>query len=110
MHIQYVDEKCQFPDCASNLQLLAVLKLNDRDLNLSKDNFLKIVERISVVRHPNIVDLVGYSDDFGQRLLVYNYFNCTTLYEVLHSNDSLKKKLSWNARIKIAIGAAEALE
>ncbi|XP_042474360.1 protein STRUBBELIG-RECEPTOR FAMILY 3-like isoform X1 [Zingiber officinale] len=91
-------------------KMLAVLKLENRDSNPSEDNFLKIVERISRVQHPNIVNLVGYSDGYGQRLLVYNYFNCTTLYEMLHSNDSIKKKLSWNARIKIAIGAAKALE
>lgn len=86
------------------------MKLDDRNLNLPEDDFLKLVKSISEIKHPNVVELVGYSVDYGQRLLVYNYFSYRTLSDVLHSNDDLKKSLSWNDRIQIALGTAKALE
>ncbi|WOL16028.1 protein STRUBBELIG-RECEPTOR FAMILY 3-like [Canna indica] len=91
-------------------KLLAVLKLDSRNSNLLEDQFLKLLNIISGIQHQNIVELVGYSVDFGQRLLVYNFFSYTTLYDVLHNDDDLKKKLSWNVRMQIALGAAKALE
>ncbi|RWW78283.1 hypothetical protein BHE74_00013508 [Ensete ventricosum] len=47
--------------------------------------------------------------DFGQRLLIYNYFSNTSLYDILHNDCDLKTQLSWNARIQIALEAAKAL-
>nr|XP_009385297.1 PREDICTED: protein STRUBBELIG-RECEPTOR FAMILY 3-like [Musa acuminata subsp. malaccensis] len=92
-------------------KLLEVVKLDNKNSDLPGDEFLKLVKIISEIQHPNIVELVGYCMDFGQRLLVYKYFSSKTLFDVLHSDDvGVKKKLSWNARIQIALEAAKALE
>ncbi|CAL9096120.1 unnamed protein product [Musa textilis] len=90
-------------------KLFAVLKLDNKNSNLPVDEFLKLVKRISEIRHPNIVELVGYCMDFDQRLLIYNYFSNTSLYDILRNDCDLKRKLSWNARIQIALEAAKAL-
>lgn len=91
-------------------QLLAVLKLDNANSNMPVDDFLELVLAISELRHPNITELVGYCAEFGQRLLVYNYFSKRTLHDVLHGGDDLKRKLSWDARIKIALQSAKVLE
>ncbi|CAL9179398.1 unnamed protein product [Musa hybrid cultivar] len=90
-------------------KLFAVLKLDNKNSNLPVDEFLKLIKSISEIRHPNIVELVGYCMDFGQQLLIYNYFSNTSLYDILHNDCDLKRKLPWNARIQIALEAAKAL-
>ena len=87
------------------------MKLDNKNSDLPGDEFLKLVKIILEIQHPNIVELVGYCMDFGQRLLVYKYFSRKTLFDVLHSDDvGVKEKLSWNARIQIALEAAKALD
>lgn len=92
-------------------QLLAVKKLDNTSLMLQTDeSFLKLVSIISKLQHANVVKLVGYCAEHRQCLLVYEYCSNGTLNDVLHSGHELNKKLSWNARIRIALGAARALE
>ncbi|KAK7256843.1 hypothetical protein RIF29_30375 [Crotalaria pallida] len=43
-------------------------------------------------------------------LKVYEYCSNGTLYDALHGDDERRIKLSWNARIRVALGAARALE
>jgi Protein tyrosine and serine/threonine kinase len=75
-----------------------------------EDSFLDAVSNMSRLRHPNIIPLVGYCVEHGQRLLVYEYVGNGTLHEVLHFSDDTGKRLNWNARVKIALGTARALE
>ncbi|XP_072951038.1 protein STRUBBELIG-RECEPTOR FAMILY 3-like isoform X1 [Typha angustifolia] len=91
-------------------KLLEVMKIDNVSSRIAVDDFLDLVLNISELRHPNIVELVGYCAEFGQRLLVYNYFSRKTLHDVLHCGDDFNKKLSWNARLQVALGAAKALE
>lgn len=86
------------------------MKLDNVNSKISVDEFLELVLSISELRHPNIIKLVGYCAEFGQRLLVYNYFSKKTLYDILHYEDDLKRKLSWKARLQVALEAAKALE
>ncbi|XP_073158827.1 protein STRUBBELIG-RECEPTOR FAMILY 3-like isoform X2 [Henckelia pumila] len=53
---------------------------------------------------------MGFFSEYGQRLLIYEYCTCGTLQDSLHSDDEFKKKLSSNTRIRMALGAARALE
>ncbi|PKA47901.1 Protein strubbelig-receptor family 3 [Apostasia shenzhenica] len=91
-------------------KLLSVLKLDDVNSKISVDEFLELVLSISELRHPSILELVGYCAEHGQRLLVYNYFSKKTLSDVLHGDDEMKGKLSWNARLQVALAAAKALQ
>ncbi|MQM03534.1 hypothetical protein Taro_036317, partial [Colocasia esculenta] len=94
----------------SNPTVLSIVKIDNPNDALPVDEFLELVLRISELRHPNIVELVGYCAEYGQRLLVYSYLSKRTLHDVLHNRDDAKGKLSWNARIQVALGAAQALE
>ncbi|KAE8686521.1 Protein STRUBBELIG-RECEPTOR FAMILY 1 [Hibiscus syriacus] len=49
--------------------------------------------------------LMGYCAEHGQKLLIYEYCSNGSLQDALHSDDEFRKKLSWNARIRMALGA-----
>ncbi|KAG6542069.1 hypothetical protein Mapa_016533 [Marchantia paleacea] len=99
--------RADFPDG----QVLAVKKLDtSAPVVQNEEDFLAIVGNIARLRHVNITELVGYCSEHGQRLLVYEYVSRGTLHEMLHSADESSKKLSWNMRVKVALGAARALE
>lgn len=87
-----------------------MLKLDDFNSMIPAVDFLKLVESICELQHPNVVELVGYCTEFGQRLLVYRYFSRSTLYGLLHFDNDPSKKLSWNARLRVVLGAAKGLE
>ncbi|XP_074587059.1 protein STRUBBELIG-RECEPTOR FAMILY 6-like isoform X2 [Curcuma longa] len=89
-------------------KILAVKKLNPKSLpSKSTDDFIDLVTKISCLHHTNLTELEGYCSEYGQRMLVYDFHKNGSLYELLHLSD---EPLSWNARIKIALGAARALE
>ncbi|KAG6492604.1 hypothetical protein ZIOFF_047569 [Zingiber officinale] len=89
-------------------KILAVKKLNPKSLlSKSTGDFIDLVTNISLLHHTNLTELVGYCSEYGQRMLVYDFHKNGSLYELLHLSD---EPLSWNARIKIALGVARALE
>ncbi|KAL5774562.1 hypothetical protein ACOSP7_012119 [Xanthoceras sorbifolium] len=92
-------------------KLLAVKKLSTTaSRRQSDEEFLELVSRISELRHANIVELVGYCNEHRQRLLVYGYCANGTLHDLLHVDKESHKKFSWNMRIRVALGAARALQ
>ncbi|XP_022142205.1 protein STRUBBELIG-RECEPTOR FAMILY 3-like isoform X2 [Momordica charantia] len=92
-------------------RLLAVKKLDGASsMHRSDDEFHDLVSNICKIRHDNIVELVGYCAEHGQYLLVYEYCVNGTLYDALHVDKDMHQKLSWNMRVRIALGAARALE
>ncbi|KAG6503459.1 hypothetical protein ZIOFF_035774 [Zingiber officinale] len=94
-----------------NGKVLAVKKIDSVAISLQEeDNFLEAISTMSRLRHPNIVILSGYCIEYGQRLLVYEYIGNGTLHDKLHFTDFSSKILSWNARIRVALGTAKALE
>ncbi|TKY71648.1 STRUBBELIG-RECEPTOR FAMILY 3 [Spatholobus suberectus] len=92
-------------------KLLAVRKLDaTASMGQSHEQFLQLVSSISKIQHTNIARLVGYCAEHSQRLLVYEYCSNGTLHDALHGNDDHRIKLPWTARIRVALGAAKALE
>ncbi|GLT72648.1 hypothetical protein SLA2020_445620, partial [Shorea laevis] len=76
--------KAEFP----NGKIMAIKKIDNAALSLQEeDNFLEAVSNMSRLRHPNIVTLGGYCAE--------------------HDGS---KTLTWNARVRVALGTARALE
>lgn len=65
------------------------------------------LEILCNIRHTNIVNLIGYSTEMGERLLVYEYMPHGTLHDHLHGGFS---PLSWGLRVRIALQTAKGLE
>ncbi|XP_057961551.1 protein STRUBBELIG-RECEPTOR FAMILY 8 isoform X2 [Malania oleifera] len=98
--------RAEFP----NGKTMTVKKIDNAALSLQEeDNFLEAVSNMSRLRHPNIVALIGYCAEHGQRLLVYEYIGFGNLHDILHFSDD-GKILTWNKRVRIALGTARALE
>lgn len=92
-------------------KVLAVKKIDSSFLpgELSEE-FVEIVSTISELHHQNVTELVGYCSEHGQHLLVYEFHKNGSLYDFLHVSEDYIKPLTWNSRVKIALGTARALE
>lgn len=67
------------------------------------------VEAIGKVRHKNLVGLIGFCADGAKRLLVYEYVDNGNLEQWLHGDVGPISPLTWDIRMKIAIGTAKGL-
>ncbi|XAR72077.1 Non-specific serine/threonine protein kinase [Bertholletia excelsa] len=90
-------------------QIVAIKQLDRNGLQGNRE-FLVEVLMLSLLHHPNLVNLIGYCADGDQRLLVYEYMPLGSLEDHLHDLPPDKKQLDWNTRMKIAAGAAKGLE
>ncbi|KAL6656474.1 hypothetical protein ACP70R_007300 [Stipagrostis hirtigluma subsp. patula] len=93
----------------SDGRVLAVKKFDPLSFSGSSD-FMDLVNSISKLRHANIAELVGYCSEPGHYMLVYDYHMNGSIYEFLHLSDDYSKPLTWDTRVRIAIGTARALE
>ncbi|KAL9353472.1 hypothetical protein Peur_056152 [Populus x canadensis] len=90
-------------------QVAAVKQLDRNGLQGNRE-FLVEVLMLSLLHHPNLVNLIGYCADGDQRLLVYEFMPLGSLEDHLHDLPPGKEPLDWNTRMKIAAGAAKGLE
>ncbi|XP_058072552.1 probable serine/threonine-protein kinase PBL23 [Magnolia sinica] len=90
-------------------QVVAVKQLDRNGLQGNKE-FLVEVLMLSLLHHPNLVNLIGYCAEGDQRILVYEYMPLGSLEDHLLDLSPDKKPLDWVTRMKIAEGAARGLE
>lgn len=89
-------------------KVVAVKKLDTTGIQGEKE-FLVEVLMLSLLRHPNLVNLIGYCAEGDQRLLVYEYMPLGSLEHHLHDLPPDEEPLDWNTRMRIAAGAAKGL-
>lgn len=98
-------------------QLVAVKQLDLEGLQGDRE-FVVEVLMLSLLHHDNLVSLVGYCSHGHQRLLVYEYMALGSLADhLLLLDDRLatqrataRAALSWETRMRVALGAARGLE
>eukprot|EP00271_Cylindrocystis_brebissonii_P008392 TRINITY_DN2261_c0_g1_i1.p1 TRINITY_DN2261_c0_g1~~TRINITY_DN2261_c0_g1_i1.p1 ORF type:complete len:637 (+),score=137.37 TRINITY_DN2261_c0_g1_i1:794-2704(+) len=90
-------------------QIVAVKQLDRNGLQGNRE-FLVEVLMLSLLHHPNLVQLIGYCADGDQRLLVYEFMAKGCLEDHLHDLGEGQEPLDWNTRMKVAAGAARGLE
>ncbi|KAK4761140.1 hypothetical protein SAY87_006033 [Trapa incisa] len=66
------------------------------------------LETLGSIKHRNLVSLQGYSLSPLGNLLFYDYMENGSLWDLLHG-PTKRKKLDWETRLKIALGAAQGL-
>jgi len=86
---------------------VAVKKLLN-NLGQAEKEFRVEVEAIGHVRHKNLVRLLGYCIEGVHRMLVYEYVNSGNLEQWLHGAMRQHGNLTWEARMKIITGTAQA--
>nr|XP_043615999.1 probable serine/threonine-protein kinase PBL26 [Erigeron canadensis] len=90
-------------------QVVAVKQLDRHGTKANKE-FLAEVKLLSLLRHPNLAELIGYCADGDQRILVFEYMEKGSLKNLMHEDQPEREPLDWITRMKIASGAAQALE
>lgn len=90
-------------------QVVAVKQLDRNGLQGNRE-FLVEVLMLSLLKHSNLVNLIGYCADGDQRILVYEYMPLGSLEDHLLDLPPNKTPLDWSTRMKIAQGAAKGLE
>ncbi|XP_009365691.2 probable serine/threonine-protein kinase PBL21 isoform X1 [Pyrus x bretschneideri] len=90
-------------------QVVAIKQLNHDGVQGFQE-FIVEVLMLSLLHHTNLVTLIGYCTDGDQRLLVYEYMPRGSLEDHLFDLSPGQEPLSWDTRIKIAVGAARGLE
>ncbi|XP_076921698.1 putative serine/threonine-protein kinase PBL22 isoform X2 [Bidens hawaiensis] len=86
--------------------VLAAIKRLDSMSDQGATEFWAEVEMLSMLRHCNLVSLIGYCNYENEMILVYEYMPNGTLYDHLHK---LNSPLSWLQRLSICIGAGRGL-
>nr|XP_043638337.1 sterol 3-beta-glucosyltransferase UGT80A2-like [Erigeron canadensis] len=86
------------------LNMVAIKRL-DKSLEQGATEFWQEILMLSQYKHENIVSLIGFCDEGGENILVYEYLSNKSLDLYLNSVD-----LSWYQRLSICLGAAMGLQ
>ncbi|XP_060670737.1 serine/threonine-protein kinase-like protein At3g51990 [Ziziphus jujuba] len=65
------------------------------------------IEILSKIQSPRLVNLVGFTNDSKDRLLVVEFMSNGTLYDVIHSSP---RPPTWGRRIRLALQTAKAID
>ncbi|KAG5064299.1 hypothetical protein JHK85_005482 [Glycine max] len=96
----WIDEQTLAPVRPGTGMVIAVKRLNQEGLQGHSEWLL---------RHPNLVKLIGYCLEDDHRLLVYEFLTKGSLDNHLFRRASYFQPLSWNIRMKVALDAAKGL-
>ncbi|XP_074289886.1 putative receptor-like protein kinase At5g39000 [Silene latifolia] len=93
--------------------LVAIKGLNPTSKQ-GEQEFLTEIEMLSKLRHKHLVSLIGYCDEKGETILIYEYMPRGTLRDHLNYRDTKgtnnNQVLSWKQRLTICLGSARGLE
>ncbi|KAF7805352.1 serine/threonine-protein kinase-like protein ACR4 [Senna tora] len=81
--------------------------------NMQKNSkeFHTELDLLSRLNHAHLLNLLGYCEEGGERLLVYEFMAHGSLHQHLHGkNKVLKEHLDWVRRVTIAVQAARGIE
>ncbi|KAF3790121.1 putative receptor protein kinase [Nymphaea thermarum] len=79
------------------------------DLKKNSNEFHTELDLLSRLNHAHLLNLLGYCEEGGERLLVYEFMAHGSLHELLHGKKK-KEPLDWIRRVTIAVQAARGIE
>ncbi|KAF8103805.1 hypothetical protein N665_0185s0074 [Sinapis alba] len=104
----WIDETSLAPSKPGSGIVIAVKRLNQEGLQGHRE-WLAEINYLGQLDHPNLVKLIGYCLDEEQRLLVYEFMPRGSLENHLFRRGTFFEPLSWNTRVRMALGAARGL-
>ncbi|KAL5754305.1 hypothetical protein ACOSP7_022525 [Xanthoceras sorbifolium] len=103
----WVDEKTLAPSSKWGIGMPVAIKKLDPDGLQGFDEWQSEVNFLGRHYHPNLIELIGYCWEANMLVLVYEFMKKGSLDN--HLFPRYIKPLSWEMRLKIAIGAARGL-
>ncbi|KAL2484960.1 Leucine-rich repeat protein kinase family protein [Abeliophyllum distichum] len=85
---------------------VAIKRAKERSLQ-GKKEFLTEIELLSRLHHRNLVSLVGYCDEEGEQMLVYEFMPKGTLRDWLSGESN--ENLEFGVRLRVALGSAKGI-
>ncbi|OAY41333.1 receptor-like cytoplasmic kinase 176 [Manihot esculenta] len=104
----WIDEHSLTPTRPGSGIVIAVKRLNQEGFQGHRE-WLAEINYLGQLQHPNLVKLVGYCFEDDHRLLVYEFMPRGSMENHLFRRGSHFQPLSWNIRMKVALGAARGL-
>lgn len=103
---------CVYKGVLKDGTVVAVKKaIMTSDKQKNSKEFHTELDLLSRLNHAHLLNLLGYCEEGGERLLVYEFMAHGSLHQHLHSkNRSSKEQLDWIRRVTIAVQAARGIE
>jgi serine/threonine protein kinase len=86
--------------------VVAIKRAQEGSLQGEKE-FLTEIELLSRLHHRNLVSLLGFCDEEGEQMLVYEFMSNGTLRD--HLSVKAKEPLSFAMRLRVALGSAKGI-
>ncbi|XP_058214806.1 probable LRR receptor-like serine/threonine-protein kinase At1g06840 isoform X1 [Rhododendron vialii] len=86
--------------------IVAIKRAKEGSLQGQKE-FLTEIEMLSRLHHRNLVSLVGYCDEEGEQMLVYEFMTNGSLQDWLSAKS--KGTLNFGVRLQVALGSAKGI-
>ncbi|XP_022888049.1 probable LRR receptor-like serine/threonine-protein kinase At1g06840 isoform X2 [Olea europaea var. sylvestris] len=86
--------------------IVAIKRAQEGSLQGEKE-FLTEIELLSRLHHRNLVSLVGYCDEEGEQMLIYEFMSNGNLRD--HLSGKLKVHLTFAMRLRIALSSAKGI-
>ncbi|PIN03913.1 Serine/threonine protein kinase [Handroanthus impetiginosus] len=81
-----------------------------KSVNISEQDFKHHMNIVGNVRHENVAPLRAYYSSKDEQLMLYDYYSEGSVYALLRGQTSRNRAhVDWEARLKIAIGAARGI-
>ncbi|KAK6935479.1 Leucine-rich repeat-containing N-terminal, plant-type [Dillenia turbinata] len=82
-----------------------------KDVSVGKRDFEQQMEIVGSIKHENVVELRAYYHSKDEKLMVYDYNSLGSVSALLHGKRGEDRTpLDWDARMRIAIGAARGID
>ncbi|KAM1256216.1 hypothetical protein ACFX2G_030952 [Malus domestica] len=91
-----------------NNALYAVKRL--KKLQVPFEEFGQTMRQIGIIKHPNILPLVGYNSTNEEKVLIYKFQSNGSLLNLLESYTEGKRDFPWRLRLSIACGISRGLD
>ncbi|GAB2265602.1 Serine/threonine-protein kinase-like protein acr4, partial [Dionaea muscipula] len=104
---------CVFKGVLKDGTVVAVKRaIMSLDMKKSSKEFRTELDLLSRLNHAHLLNLLGYCEEGGERLLVYEFMAHGSLHQHLHAKNKvvLKEQLDWVRRVTIAVQAARGIE
>ncbi|CAH2048310.1 unnamed protein product [Thlaspi arvense] len=92
-----------------DMSTVVVKRLNQ--VSVGRREFEQQMEITGMIRHDNVAELKAYYYSKDDKLAVYRYYAQGSLFQMMHGNRGMHDRvpLDWDARLRIATGAARGL-